>query len=255
MKRVQPTDLWSSESFAGFSARQSDDGTAGAPTSGHLTPATGPSAQALLALVSNHRSFVEMLARRVARNNKNAITYSSLKDFTTAPARPLDAILIDAELFKNSRAESEHGRLNRDGVSLGLLVDTGSLTDWQVEQLVAYGPTGVFCKTDSLAQTLENIDRWMAGEVVVSRSLLSRVQVADGRCAAVNSSEYRLLDQRCREVLRLSAMGLPNKSIAAQLNVSLRTVEFHRHSIGKNLGLHNSTEMCRFAIRHGIIEA
>jgi len=56
-----------------------------------------------------------------------------------------------------------------------------------------------------------------------------------------------------REVLQLAAEGKTNAEIAARLNISQRTVENHRATLMKRLGLQNQTELIRHALRHGLI--
>ena len=53
-------------------------------------------------------------------------------------------------------------------------------------------------------------------------------------------------------VLRLIAAGNANKEIAAQLGISVRTVETHRAKIMLKLGLHSLAELIHYAIRHRI---
>jgi DNA-binding NarL/FixJ family response regulator len=55
------------------------------------------------------------------------------------------------------------------------------------------------------------------------------------------------------DVLQLLADGLPNKSIAARLEVSDQTVKFHVASILAKLGATNRTEAVRLALRRGLI--
>src|SRR6202051_4120604 len=50
-----------------------------------------------------------------------------------------------------------------------------------------------------------------------------------------------------------AAEGKTNAEIAARLNISQRTVENHRATLMKRLGLQNQTEMIRHALRHGLI--
>lgn len=61
------------------------------------------------------------------------------------------------------------------------------------------------------------------------------------------------LSPRQREVLQLVAEGRPTKEIAAILNVSTKTVEFHRTRIMKELGLKTRPELTKYAIANGII--
>jgi DNA-binding NarL/FixJ family response regulator len=60
------------------------------------------------------------------------------------------------------------------------------------------------------------------------------------------------LTQRQREVLRLIAMGCTAKEVAHQLNISVRTAEFHRAAIMQRLDMHSTAQMTRYAIAAGI---
>jgi DNA-binding NarL/FixJ family response regulator len=64
-----------------------------------------------------------------------------------------------------------------------------------------------------------------------------------------------LLTPRQREVLRLVAQGLTAKEIGEALDISPRTVEFHRNKIKGELALHNQSELVQFALKHGIAMA
>jgi DNA-binding NarL/FixJ family response regulator len=60
------------------------------------------------------------------------------------------------------------------------------------------------------------------------------------------------LTGRQREVLRLIALGCSAKDIANQLNISVRTAEFHRAAIMQRLGLHSTAQMTRYAIANNM---
>jgi DNA-binding NarL/FixJ family response regulator len=60
------------------------------------------------------------------------------------------------------------------------------------------------------------------------------------------------LTARQREVLRLIALGCSAKDIANQLNISVRTAEFHRAAIMQRLDLHSTAQMTRYAIANNI---
>jgi DNA-binding NarL/FixJ family response regulator len=61
------------------------------------------------------------------------------------------------------------------------------------------------------------------------------------------------LTPRELEVLTLLAEGLPNKAIAARLDISDQTVKFHVASIYGKLGASNRTDAVRRALRRGIV--
>jgi DNA-binding NarL/FixJ family response regulator len=59
---------------------------------------------------------------------------------------------------------------------------------------------------------------------------------------------------RQREILQLLAEGKSAKEIATVLDLSARTVEFHKYTLMDALGLENSAELIRFAFRHGLVQ-
>lgn len=63
------------------------------------------------------------------------------------------------------------------------------------------------------------------------------------------------LTPRQREVLQLVAEGKSAKEIAAALNISTKTAEFHKGCIMDELGLRTTAELTRYAIANGIISA
>ena len=72
---------------------------------------------------------------------------------------------------------------------------------------------------------------------------------AEGASAQAGKSD---LTARQQEVLRLIALGCSAKDIANQLNISVRTAEFHRAAIMQRLGLHSTAQMTRYAIANNL---
>ncbi len=62
-----------------------------------------------------------------------------------------------------------------------------------------------------------------------------------------------MLTPREREVLQLLAEGHAVKEIAAVLDISPRTVEFHKYNIMEKLGLRTTAELTQYAIKHGVV--
>jgi DNA-binding NarL/FixJ family response regulator len=61
------------------------------------------------------------------------------------------------------------------------------------------------------------------------------------------------LTPRQREILQLLAEGRSAKEIAATIQISTRTVEFHKYQMMEKLDLHTNAELVHFAIKHGIV--
>jgi two-component system, NarL family, response regulator NreC len=64
---------------------------------------------------------------------------------------------------------------------------------------------------------------------------------------------HETLTAREREVLQLTAEGATSLEIAARLHISHRTVENHRTSLMKKLGLKNHAELVRYALRRCLL--
>jgi DNA-binding NarL/FixJ family response regulator len=87
-------------------------------------------------------------------------------------------------------------------------------------------------------------------QVLEGETLLPSAAGKDGaRQATASKSE---LTARQREVLRMIALGSSAKDIANQLNISVRTAEFHRAAIMQRLGLRSTAQMTRYAIANNL---
>lgn len=64
-----------------------------------------------------------------------------------------------------------------------------------------------------------------------------------------NSLKEKKISKRELDVLVLVAQGLTNKKVALKLNISERTVEFHRRNIRQKFGLIGSSGLVKFAIK------
>ncbi|MGB3562279.1 MAG: response regulator transcription factor, partial [Thermoanaerobaculia bacterium] len=63
----------------------------------------------------------------------------------------------------------------------------------------------------------------------------------------------QVLSTREREVLQLLAEGKAMKEVAAVLNISTKTVEFHKYNITRKLNLRTTAELTRYAVKHGLV--
>jgi DNA-binding NarL/FixJ family response regulator len=60
------------------------------------------------------------------------------------------------------------------------------------------------------------------------------------------------LTGRQREILVLLAQGQSARHIAQHLNISIKTVEFHKANITRKLGVHTTSDLIKFALAHGL---
>lgn len=64
---------------------------------------------------------------------------------------------------------------------------------------------------------------------------------------------YEALTDREKQVLKLVAEGRSNKEVAEALGISVKTAMTHREHLMEKLGVHNRTDLVRFALQHGVI--
>lgn len=116
------------------------------------------------------------------------------------------------------------------------------------------GAWGFVPKEAASAEVTRAVREVMAGRRYLAPPLSERAIAAyTERAVAMPPDPYEALSGREREVLQLAAEGHSNPEIARRLFVSPRTVETHRQSIGRKIGLKSQAEIIRYAIRRGIV--
>lgn len=116
------------------------------------------------------------------------------------------------------------------------------------------GATGYVLKQAAATDLVAAIRAVHAGDSflypTVARTVLDSYLTQD----RVPADPYESLSDRERQVLRLAAEGRTNREIAQLLVLSIKTVMGHRANLMEKLGIHNRTELVKYAIRHGLVE-
>jgi DNA-binding NarL/FixJ family response regulator len=105
------------------------------------------------------------------------------------------------------------------------------------------------CGYDELCIALEAVFK---GQTYVSSSIADDFAVFSNG-SATTVSKYEQLSLRQREILQLFAEGKTTKDIAAIVNLSTRTVEWHKYRMMRMLGLQRSAELVQFAARMKLV--
>jgi two-component system response regulator NreC len=123
-------------------------------------------------------------------------------------------------------------------------------------KMLEAGASGYVPKRAAPEELLTAIRTAARGEVYLYPSL-AKLLVKDylGQTHPVPVSPENELTNREKEVLQQLANGLSNDEIASKLVISAKTVERHRENIMRKLNLHSRSELVRYAIRKGIIQA
>ena len=93
----------------------------------------------------------------------------------------------------------------------------------------------------------------LEGQVFITPALAGEVLRDMKGSPAQAADPVAMLTPRQREILQLAAEGRSTKEIAAQLDISPRTVEFHKYQLMTALKLQGNAELVHFAIKNGIV--
>lgn len=139
-----------------------------------------------------------------------------------------------------------------------IIILTAHNDDAYVNSATASGAVGFLLKQDSTHDVCEAIREVHKGKTFYSASVARRIGCLTPRSRDRNgkiNKNSHLLTSREMEVLQLIAEGKANKETAAELGISIKTVEKHRGSLMAKLDIHDTAGLTRHAIATGIIES
>jgi DNA-binding NarL/FixJ family response regulator len=144
--------------------------------------------------------------------------------------------------------------LRREVPAARILILTQYEQPEYVRRFLQLGVGGYVLKKAAGGELLSAIRAVHRGGLVVDPAVAEEV-LRDASASRPEPADdpYDSLTERERQVLKLVAEGRSNKDVAAFLDVSVKTAMTHREHVMKKLGLHNRTDLTRFALRRGII--
>ncbi|HEX9796802.1 MAG TPA: response regulator transcription factor [Anaerolineales bacterium] len=117
------------------------------------------------------------------------------------------------------------------------------------------GASGYVPKRAAPEELLTAIRAAARGEVYLYPSLAKLLVAGYLEGDSVDRGQTQPLTDRESQVLERVAEGLTNGEIGLELSISPKTVARHRENIMRKLNLHSRTELVKYAIRRGIIQA
>jgi DNA-binding NarL/FixJ family response regulator len=131
-------------------------------------------------------------------------------------------------------------------------------SDQMVRRVLDAGALGYVLKSDLATHLVKAVKSVSAGKLFltprVSDIVLKGFLTTRSQSDPTEHSQARPTLREV-EIIRFLAEGKANKKIAAELGITIRTVETHRARIMLKLGLHSLAELIHYAIRHKIFIA
>ncbi len=139
-----------------------------------------------------------------------------------------------------------------------VLILSAHSDDAYVKEATDSGAVGFLLKQTSAHSVCQAIREVQKGNTFFSPSVAKRIHERDRKSADRGRSLKARddhLSSRETEVLQLIAEGKANKETAAELGISIKTVEKHRENLMAKLNIHDTAGLTRYAIGAGIIES
>jgi DNA-binding NarL/FixJ family response regulator len=115
------------------------------------------------------------------------------------------------------------------------------------------GASGYVLKRSASRELITAINEAMAGRTYVTPMIAGELMETYKKTPPGGSVFHKKLTTRQYEVLQLLAEGLSAKEIADKLYISPRTVETHKYNMMEELNLKTTTDLIKYAIKHGIV--
>jgi DNA-binding NarL/FixJ family response regulator len=164
-----------------------------------------------------------------------------------------DVVLLDISMPVLSGLDAAR-QLRRAGCRAQLLFVTMHKEPSYVKEAFRAGASGYVLKHAVTSELLVAVNEVLRGNFylspLVTKALLTEMLGGSGE----GGSSRGELTARQREVLRLVAEGNSAKAVASRLGISQKTVEFHKASIMRQLGLRSTAELTRYAVNHGLLD-
>ncbi|MDB6024565.1 MAG: degU 2 [Verrucomicrobiales bacterium] len=168
-----------------------------------------------------------------------------------------DVLLMDIAMPRLNGLEATRQVLKAVPTTKVLILSAHN-EDAYVQTATDSGAMGFLLKQTSAQDVCRAIREVQKGKTFFSPSIAKRAQERNSKSLdRSGSSKARNgnLSSREAEVLQLIAEGKANKETAAELGISIKTVEKHREHLMDKLNIHDTAGLTRYAISAGIIES
>jgi len=115
------------------------------------------------------------------------------------------------------------------------------------------GALGYVLKHSAPSELSTAVRNALRGKTYITPFLEGEIMLSPSRGVKERREESSHLTKRQREVLQLLAEGYLAKEIASILNISTRTVEYHKYQMMKDVGIKTVPDLIRYAVKHHIV--
>jgi len=164
----------------------------------------------------------------------------------------VDVVLLDISLPDMSGIEIAR-RLKTEYPAVKILAFSADNSASTINQMLQIGIEGFISKLksnpDTLAEALRSVEQGVEYFGSDISDMIRQIYLSKKKTTQV-SSEFSEQEKR---IIECCHEGLPVKLIANRIGISINTVNWHKSNIFRKLGINNSLEMVKYAVKNGII--
>jgi DNA-binding NarL/FixJ family response regulator len=167
-----------------------------------------------------------------------------------------DVVVLDLSLPELNGLDTTR-RIVKEVPRTEVLVLTMHCSEELVRQVLTAGARGYVLKSDADECLVRAVDSLRQHKPFLAPGVTQLVleDYVRGTDARASSTPRVSVTAREREIVQLLAEGRSNKEVAATLNLSTKTVEAHRANVMRKLRLRSVSDLVRYAVRNGLVEA
>jgi DNA-binding NarL/FixJ family response regulator len=209
-----------------------------------------------LLLADDHRIFRQGLCELIERKTSFEVVGEAATGrevLAQVEALHPDIVLLDIQMPELDGVAVAR-QLAQSHPDVKIIMLTMYRQDQHLFEAIRAGARAYLLKDADAEELIEVIERVHRGEAALDTALTARV-FDEFRRISVEQNEADQLTDREREILQLLAAGHDNRTIAARLHLSEKTVGNRLSEIFQKLGVTNRTQAALVAVQRGLITA
>lgn len=206
-----------------------------------------------LVIADAHRVFLAGLSRLLATRFRIVSTVTDGRGLVDAAQRLRpDLILTEIDMPLMNGIEAIH-RIRRTMPSMRIVCISGNTDDDTIRECFQKGASGFIPKTATGAELVLGLRRVLQGDIYLSQELPQSAKLFSTPAFPLATDDQVPLTERQIEVLQLLAEGKTMKEVAAVLNLTTRTVAFHKYRLMDTLHLSTNAAVVQYALQHRVV--
>jgi DNA-binding NarL/FixJ family response regulator len=203
-----------------------------------------------LLIADDHAIFLEVLKCFLEKNYVITGTVTDGRSLVTEAIRlKPDMIIVDIGMPLLNGLDAAR-RIREELPSVPIIFLTMQENADLAAAALELGHVGFVLKHSAAAELVTAIEEVWREKPYISPKLQSE---ADPEHKTQAKRFSKTLTPRQRDIVQLFAEGYGLKEIAARLNLSLKTIEFHKHHIMAEFNLKSNADLVLLAVKNGLI--